>query len=69
MWNIGHLLGRWKICLLIVVSYFGLGQEQIFQIFKVFWHVDPCDIFVFISATANKGNKKILKTDFTLSLN
>lgn len=48
-------------------SHFGLSQEQTFQIFKAFWHVDPCDMF--ISATVNKGNKKILKMDFTLSLN
>lgn len=69
IWSIGRLLGRWKISLLIVDSDFGLGQEQTFQIFEVFWHVVPWDICVFISDIANKDSDKFFKTDSTLRLN
>lgn len=47
-------IGGVEICLLIVVSDLGLGQEQSFQIFKVFWHVDPWDVSAFVSDIAER---------------
>lgn len=64
-----QFIGEVENCLFIVVSDFGLGQEQIFQIFKVLRYIDPCDIFVIISDTEDKGNKKLFQIDSTLSLN
>lgn len=51
------------------VSGFGLVQGQILQLLEVFWYIDPCDIFVFISDTEGKGNKKNFQSHSTLSLN
>lgn len=51
------------------VSDFGFVREQILQIFEVFWYIDPCDVFVFISDAEGKGNKKNFQTHCTLGLN